>query len=97
MKDALGGEPNRRAVTFTATVTKTASGGRDRPTGTVQFTVNDEKVGEPVKLDANGQASWTTPDLTVLDHDVVAKYMPSKDGTFLPSSGLYEKHVGSIE
>ena len=43
------------AVTFTATVARRASSGKGVPTGTVQFTLDGYRVGEPVQLDAKGR------------------------------------------
>ncbi len=50
-------------VTFTATVARTASGGKGVPTGTVQFMLDGAKVGRPVALDQKGRATWETSRL----------------------------------
>lgn len=81
------------SVTFTATVARRASSGRGVPTGTVQFTLDGSKVGEPVKLDSKGQARWKTSRLKVGDHKVVVQYIPAKGTAFLASSSLDEPHT----
>jgi subtilisin family serine protease len=86
--DKLGGGPNERLVEFIATVTPAAADARGAPRGAVQFSVDGKKFGDPVSLNENGQALWRTKDLKVLDHDVGANFMPSKDNAFLPSSGV---------
>ena len=49
----------RQPVTFTATVAANAPGG-GTPTGQVQFSIDGDPAGNPVNLDANGQATFTT-------------------------------------
>jgi subtilisin family serine protease len=83
----------RDLVTFTATVARTASSGRGVPTGTVQFTLDGSKVGEPVKLNSKGQATWKTSHLEVGDHHVAARYIPAKGSAFLASSSLDRSHA----
>src|SRR5262249_31756550 len=50
-------------VTFTAMVTRIAPGARGVPTGAVQFMLDGETLGDPVKLDAKSQARWKTQPL----------------------------------
>ena len=70
-------------VTVTATVT--AGPGQPTPTGTVQFSVDDQALGVPVTL-ANGSAtSVPFSSLAVGHHTVVAAYTP--DANFGPSTG----------
>jgi hypothetical protein len=86
-------------VTFTATVARNAtvaggeSGGRGAPTGTVQFTLDGEKAGAPVKLDSKGQARWKVSSLKVGDHRVAARYIPEKASAFLESGSPDESHT----
>jgi subtilisin family serine protease len=83
------GEP----VTFTATVARNASSGRGAPTGTVQFILDEKKVGEPISLDSNGRATWTTSSLPFGTHDVVAQYTPSNGSVFLASTSVAKGHT----
>ena len=80
-------------VTFTAMVTPESSTVNGIPNGAVQFTLDGAKVGEPVKLDAKGLASWQTERLKVGTHHVEAFYVPHDDGAFLPSSSRDEIHI----
>jgi hypothetical protein len=83
-------------VTFTATVarhTPVARRAGGAPTGTVQFTLDGEKAGGPVKLDAKGQARWKTARLQVGDHNVAAQFIPAEGTAFLPSSSADERHT----
>jgi subtilisin family serine protease len=81
------------AVRFTATVARNVSGGREAPTGTVQFFLDDQRVGGPVKLDSNGQATWNTNSIKVGNHQVAARYFPSKGSVFLTSISLDKTHT----
>jgi len=80
-------------VTFTAIVAPNALTNKGIPAGTVQFTVDGSKVGERVKLDAKGRATWETSRLKVGTHQVAASYIPSEDSVFLASSSLEELHT----
>jgi hypothetical protein len=73
-------------VTFTATVARIAPIGKGVPTGTVQFMLDGNKVGTPVRLNAKGHATWKTSGLKPGEHKVLAIYIPSKGSTFLPSN-----------
>jgi hypothetical protein len=79
------------SVTFTATVVQKLSRGGGAPTGTVQFIVDGGKVGNPVTLDANGRASWSTSSLQAGQHQIVAKYTPSGWGGLFTASSSPEK------
>ncbi len=87
----------KEAVTFTATVMRhvgvRSRDGRRSPTGTVQFIINGEKAGQPVKLDASGQARWSTSALKSGVHRVSARYIPNKDSVFLPSRSIDKLHT----
>jgi len=80
-------------VTFTAIVAPSAATSRGVPTGTVQFTLDRSKVGDPVKLDSNGRATWETPRLRVGKHRVAASYIPGRGSMFLASTSLEEIHT----
>ncbi|MGD0014541.1 MAG: Ig-like domain-containing protein [Bryobacteraceae bacterium] len=80
-------------VTFTAFVAPHSSTARGFPSGTVQFAVDGSNVGEPVKVDAKGRATWETSRLKVGTHRVTASYVPGADSTFLPSTSLERLHV----
>ena len=70
-------------VTFTAAVT--VGPGQPTPTGTVQFSVDNQALGTPVTL-ANGSAtSVPSSSLAVGHHAVVATYTPYAN--FGPSTG----------
>ena len=73
-------------VTFTATVERIALTGEGVSTGTVQFMLDGDRIGMPVPLDKNGQATWKTSTLKSGKHMVSASYTPSKGSAFLPSS-----------
>jgi lysyl endopeptidase len=82
------GEP----VTFTATVA--VRGGKQHvPKGSVQFTVDGERAGDRVPLDARGRAVWKTASLKPGTHTVVASYIPSEGSAFGSSTSAAEQHV----
>ncbi len=81
------------SVTFIANVEGNALGGRTAPSGLVRFTLDGEVVGEPVKLNSNGRASWKTSNLKVGDHRLTARYIPSKDSEFLTSTIGQKTHT----
>jgi len=77
-------------VTFTAIVAPNALTNKGIPAGTA---VDGSKVGERVKIDAKGRATWETSRLKVGTHQVAASYIPSDDSVFLASSSLEELHT----
>ncbi len=81
------------SVTFTAIVTPSSSARSGVPAGTVQFTLHGSNVGQPVKLDSKGRATWETSRLRVGKHRVAASYIPSLGSVFLASSSLDELHT----
>lgn len=83
------GEP----AAFTATVAPRTSSGKGIPAGTVQFILDGSTVGAPVKLDSNGRAIWKTSSLKAGNHQVAARYIPTKGSIFLASSSLDEPHT----
>ena len=72
------------SVTFTATVSP-AQSTNGTPTGTVQFSIDGAAVGNPIALEANGDATLTTSALAVGSHTVAASYV-NADGNFNDSS-----------
>lgn len=89
-------------VTFTATVAlltpaTPANSPNVIPTGTVQFFLDREKVGEQVQLDANGRASWTTSQLLLGTHRISARYSQSSGSVFLMSSSADRAHTTMSE
>jgi len=88
-------EPSQvgESVTFTAFVAANGSAATGIPSGTLQFAVDGSNVGEPVKVDATGRATWGTSRLKVGTHPVTARYVPSADTLFLPSTSLEKLHT----
>jgi Big-like domain-containing protein len=80
-------------VVFTATVARRARGVKGYPIGSVQFTVDGEKAGPPVALDARGLALWRTKNLKPGKHNVAARYVPAAGSAFLPSTSADQPHV----
>lgn len=67
------------SVTFTATVAHTVQRANDgTPSGNVQFIVDGRNAGNPVTIDTNGKAMWTTSSLQAGEHHIVAKYNPAR-------------------
>jgi hypothetical protein len=83
------------SVTFSATIEGRASGGGGGggPAGTVQFTLDGDRVGAPVKIDSGGQAMWKTSTLKVGNHQVSASYMFDDRSAFLASTSLDRSHT----
>jgi hypothetical protein len=71
-------------VELVATVTARTS--RGLPAGTVQFFVDGERAGAPVRLDDRGRALWAPAKLGPGKHVVTGRYIPRRDSPFLASS-----------
>jgi hypothetical protein len=56
------------------------------PAGSVQFLVDGEKTGDPVRLDPAGRAVSRTANLRPGRHQVVATYLPAQGTPFLAST-----------
>lgn len=57
--------------------------------GYVQFFLDGEPAGRPVRVDRFGRANWNSPDLKAGKHMVSAKFVPAKgDENNLPSQSL---------
>jgi subtilisin family serine protease len=86
--------PGDGPVTFSATVALSAKTGKQPvPTGHVQFAVNGEDMGAPVALNRKGTAQWVTSFARLGVVTVTARYLPTADSVFLPSSSLEEEHT----
>jgi hypothetical protein len=83
---------NGEVVTFAASVMRAVSKGRGAPTGTVQFILDGERAGVPVRL-VNGRATWKTSTLKAGKHQVAARYTPIKTSVFLASSSPDTLHT----
>jgi hypothetical protein len=70
---------------LTATVARLAAGGRT-PAGTVQFMLDGQTIGKPVRLDARGSARSTAAGQKPGEHRLSARYLPDKGSVFMPSS-----------
>jgi hypothetical protein len=81
-------DPKRdgKRITFTAFVVANSSAAAGVPSGTIQFTVDGSKKGEPVTVDAKGRAKWETSRLRTGTHRITASYIPGADSVFLPST-----------
>jgi hypothetical protein len=73
-------------VRFTAIVAPKASRRGSAPGGTVQFTLDGRNIGDPILLDAKGEALLTTSILRGGQHLVAANYIPSGWGSLLLAS-----------
>ncbi|MDD5036034.1 MAG: Ig-like domain-containing protein [Methylococcaceae bacterium] len=87
-------DPTRlgESVTFTATVALTVPTGGSAPTGMVQFMLDGGKVGNPIMLDPNGRAMWSTSNLQIGKHQIAANYIPNR-GSVLASSSPEKSHT----
>jgi hypothetical protein len=79
-------------VTFTASITPIALSVTNVPSGTVQFIVDGSDFDKPVQLDAEGTAQLKTALLSVGDHRVAARYIPTKSVGFFPSQSFDKSH-----
>jgi lysyl endopeptidase len=86
---------HNEAVSFIATVIPLKASERDhsKPSGTIQFTLNGKNVGSPVKLDANGHATFTTSMLPPGNHKLAAIFTPASSSHFLESSSVELSHT----
>jgi hypothetical protein len=80
------GAPGTRAGLM-ATVIRLSAVGTATPAGTVQFSVDGEDVGAPVKLDPKGVAYWN-PSRLRSGERVAARYLPAKGGVFMASESV---------
>ena len=71
-------------ATFSAFVVKQKAG-QARPTGSIQFFVDDQDVSGPIVLGQEGQARWSGALTTSGQHRVQARFSPDTSGV-LPSS-----------
>jgi hypothetical protein len=80
-------------ATFTATVAQITPRGESAPIGSAQFILDGGKVGNPVTLDANGRALWSSSGLQVGQHQIVAQYIPTGWGPFMASTSPQASHT----
>jgi hypothetical protein len=50
-------------------------------------------VGEPIRLDSIGRATWKTTSLRAGSHRVAATYVADRGSTFLSGTSLVEPHT----
>jgi hypothetical protein len=81
------------AVVFTAHVALTTDAARRAPIGAVQFVLDGREAGRPIKLDARGNAQWSTSELAPGKHLVSARYIPARREGSLASTSAAELHV----
>jgi len=67
--------------------------GGSAPTGTAQFILDGSQVGNPVMLDTNGRALWSSSGLQVGQHQIVAQYTPTGWGPFMASTSPQVSHT----
>jgi len=72
-------------ATFSAFVVKQKAG-QPRPTGVIQFLVDDKDVSGPIVLGPEGQARWSGALTTGGQHRVQAWFSPDMSGVLLSSS-----------
>jgi len=98
----LSGEPSpsrpEEPVVLTATVRRNLRPARHgrrsaATTGLVQFFVDGQRAGEPIRLDARSQARWKTARLAVGKHRVSAAYLPDRASTALGSQSATLTHL----
>lgn len=82
----------KEPVTFIARVTARART-KEAPAGTVQFLINGKRTGEPVEIDADGQAALKDLSLEEGTYKVTASYTPKLGSPFLASTSFPETHV----
>jgi hypothetical protein len=80
-------------VTFVATVRRKTAPGRAVPAGWVEFVVDGEKYGPPMKLDEHRRATLEVRRLEAGRHRVSAVYRPAQGSAFLPSASPVEVHT----
>lgn len=89
-----------QSVTFTATVTNTATGAT--PTGSVQFVLDGSNFGLPVLLSGSGNSAMATSGVTATlsvagsPHSIMANYL-NADGNFSISSGNTSQAVNKAD
>lgn len=88
-------DPSRykETVNFIATVVRSSDREGVKPTGTVQFMLDGNNVGEPINLDANGRAVWSTSDLNIGNHKIAVNYTPTSGSVFLASGSVQISHT----
>jgi hypothetical protein len=80
------------AAAFVATVAPRTSSGNGAPAGVVQFSVDGNNAGDPIKLDG-GRATWRTTALKPGRHLIGAAYTPGAGSPFLGSRSIDIVHT----
>ena len=80
-------------VAFTAIVAPETARGGGVPVGAVQFSVDGARASDPVKIDSEGRATWTTARLAAGKHQVSARYLPTESSVFLTSTSFDKVHA----
>lgn len=93
VKDDRDPSQYKETVSFVATVVRSAVREGVKPTGTVQFMLDGNNVGNPVTLDSDGRAVWSTAVLEIGNHKVAANYTPTNGSVFLASGSLQISHT----
>ncbi len=83
----------KETVNFITTVVRSAAREGVKPTGTVQFMLDGNNVGNPAILDSNGRAVWSTSTLKIGNHKIAANYNPISGSVFLASGSLQISHT----
>jgi Bacterial Ig-like domain (group 3) len=78
------------SVKFTATVAQRVPRRGGAPAGTVQFILDGGNAGNPIALDSNGRALWTTSSLKLGQHKIMANYIPAGWGSLFTASSSPE-------
>jgi len=81
------------AVAVTAIVSPIAAFREDVPSGTVQFMLDGQRVGSPVRLNARGEAALRISRQALGKHKISASYIPARGKTFLPSLSPAREHI----
>lgn len=80
-------------ATFTATVAPLTARGGCRPSGTVQFFIDGNRFGEPVRIDGSGRAQSRPATLGAGVHQIAASFAPDEGSSYLPSRSVDEPHT----
>jgi hypothetical protein len=86
---SLLGDP----VRFVAAVALTLASGPQPAAGTVQFVVDGEKSGAPLRLDEHGLAVLEIPRLEAGRHRISAAFQPAEGTSLLPSASAVRVHT----
>jgi lysyl endopeptidase len=80
-------------LTITATVRRIALPRQAVPSGNVQFMLDGQRVGSPLRLDTKGEATLRISRQNLGKHRVSASYIPEAGKAFLPSISPAREHL----